>query len=328
MDGLALLAAFTVMAAMVAGLVAVYQSTAQPRAAVQQRLGGILSESPAFITAQISEEGLRPKKVGRIPLISSLLEGKAWTEETAEALDRADLKLTVSEYVALRIMIALMLAVFPLLLLGGGLPALGGMAAVAFVGFEAPVFYVNFAKQRRVQKLESQLVEALSLLSNSLKAGFGLLQSIDMTSKQMPHPISTELRRALYDTNVGSTIEAALQSMAKRSGSKDLDIVITAMLVQQSVGGNLAEILDTVAHTMRERIRIRGEIKTLTSQQMLTGLIIGGLPLVMAGLFSVISPDYMTPLLTTTIGHLMLIGAGVLEMFGMFLIKRILAIEV
>jgi tight adherence protein B len=127
---------------------------------------------------------------------------------------------------------------------------------------------------------------------------------------------------------VGSSTEAALQSLAKRTGSKDFDIVITAMLIQQSTGGNLAEILENVAHTMRERVRIRGEIATLTSQQMLTGYIIGGLPIAMGVAFTFINPSYITPLFTTNAGHVLLMGAVVLEFFGVMLIRKILAIEV
>jgi tight adherence protein B len=191
-----------------------------------------------------------------------------------------------------------------------------------------PGFYIGFARNRRLKKLEVQLIEMLSLVSNSLKAGFGLLQSIELASRQMEHPISTELRRTLYDINVGSSTEAALQSLAKRTGSKDFDIVITAMLIQQSTGGNLAEILENVAHTMRERVRIRGEIATLTSQQMLTGYIIGGLPIAMGVAFTFINPSYITPLFTTNAGHVLLMGAVVLEFFGVMLIRKILAIEV
>jgi tight adherence protein B len=176
--------------------------------------------------------------------------------------------------------------------------------------------------------LNSQLPDALSLLANSLKAGFGLMQALDLASRELSHPLSTELRRALTDINVGLSSDQALIAMAKRSGSEDLDIVITAMLVQQSTGGNLAEILESVAHTMRERIRIRGEIKTLTTQQVFTGFIIGSLPIAIGLLISVINPSYIEPLFTKTVGHVMLAGAGVLEFFGIMLIKKILAIEV
>jgi tight adherence protein B len=117
-------------------------------------------------------------------------------------------------------------------------------------------------------------------------------------------------------------------SLARRSGSADLDIVVTAMLVQQSTGGNLAEILDTVSHTMRERIRIRGEIKTLTTQQVMTGAIIGLLPVFLAIAISFVNPEYINLLFTRTVGQLMIAAAVFMEMFGLFVIKRILAIEV
>jgi tight adherence protein B len=154
------------------------------------------------------------------------------------------------------------------------------------------------------------------------------MQSLDLVSKEMTHPIATEIHRVLTDINVGAATEESLSQMAKRAGSGDLDIVVTAMLVQQSTGGNLAEILENVAHTMRERIRIRGEIKTLTTQQMMTGYIIGGLPIFVGLAVSVLNPEYMNVLFTELAGQVMLGGAFLMECFGIFIIKRILAIEV
>jgi len=328
MDPLALAAALVVMAAVVAALTAVYQATASPRSAVQHRLGGILRGPDEFQPSLAQHEALRPDKVGRTPIIGFLLQGRSWTAEMADQLERADIRLTVSEFLALRILAALILAVLLTVFLGGGLVGLVVAIVAGVAGFLIPSLYVSMAQTRRVSKLEQQLVEALSLIANSLKAGFGLLQSVELASRQLEHPIATELRHLVYDTNVGSSLETALMAMASRAGSRDLDIVVTGMLVQQSAGGNLSEILDNVAHTMRERIRIRGEIKTLTSQQMLTGLVIGGLPVFLAVGFSIMSPDYMKPLVTTTLGNAMLIGAGMMEFFGFILIRRILAIEV
>jgi tight adherence protein B len=329
MDPIALAAALAVMGFVVFGLVALYQSTAHPRSSMQRRLGSILGEAGGGFEATAADfEGLRQTKVGKTPILSSLLKGRNWTAQVADDLEKADMKLTVSEYLALRLMVAFFGALVPLLFFGRTPVGMVLLVLASLAGFMIPGFYVSFSKGRRLKKLENQLIEALSLISNSLKAGFGLMQSFELASKQMEHPISTEIRRTLHDTNVGASVETALQGLAQRSGSKDFDIVITAMLVQQATGGNLSEILDNVAHTMRERVRIRGEISTLTAQQMLTGFIIGGLPVVMAGAFSVISPDYMTPLLHSTAGNVMLVGAGMLELFGVFLIKRILAIEV
>lgn len=318
------------MGTLVFGLMALYGASAHPRGSLERRLGTMLGEGGAggLQASPLDFEGLRPTKVGRTPILGSLLQGKTWTTQVVDDLEKADIKLTVSEYVALRIMLALFAALAPLVMLGKNPAGLLAMAVAAFAAFMLPSFYVNMAKGRRLKKLDTQLIEVLSLLSNSLKAGFGLLQSFELASRQMEHPIATEIRRTLYDINVGMSNEAALQALGKRSGSNDFDIVITAMLIQQSTGGNLSEILDNVAHTMRERVRIRGEIATLTAQQMLTGMIIGGLPFVMALGFTLISPDYMKPLLNSTEGNVMLVGAGGLEVFGMFLIKQILAIEV
>jgi tight adherence protein B len=166
------------------------------------------------------------------------------------------------------------------------------------------------------------------MLANALKSGFGLMQSMDLVARELEHPIATDIRRMLQDINVGAATDEALANFARRSGSSDLDIVVTAMLIQQSTGGNLAEILETVGHTMRERIRIRGEIKTLTTQQVMTGAIIGALPIFIALAISVINPDYIGLLFTRTVGQVMIAGAIMMELFGMFVIKRILAIEV
>jgi tight adherence protein B len=128
--------------------------------------------------------------------------------------------------------------------------------------------------------------------------------------------------------NIGSSAEEALLALSERSKSYDLDIVVTAILVQRTVGGNLGEILDTVAGTMRERIRIRGEIQTLTAQQKLTGIVIGLLPIGIGLLFEIMSPGYISPLFTTTLGKILIGVSCGLEVIGVLVIQRILNIEV
>jgi tight adherence protein B len=328
MDPLALILALTIMGAIVFGLIGLAQSTGTPRQSLERRLGTILGETENIDYAAIESGALRPKRVGRIPVISSLLEGQSWGKQVEDDLQRADIRLTVSEFVAVRLLFGMGLAMIPVVMIGTGPLGILAIVLALLVGFVLPGFYVGFAKKRRVNKLEHQLIEALTLISNSLKAGFGLLQSFDLASRQLEHPISTELRRTLYDIHVGMSTDQALQDLSERSGSRDIEIVVTGMLIQQSTGGNLGEILENVGHTMRERIRIRGEIKTLTSQQMLTGLVIGALPFFLALAFTFLSPDYMRPLIETGIGRMMLVGAGMLEMFGIFLIRQILNIEV
>jgi tight adherence protein B len=328
MDLLALAAVSCVMFAFVFGVVSFFQSAASPRQHMERRLGSLVAESVGGELVLPDFQTARERRLGRVPIVSALLQDVPWTAEINDELDAADVRLSASEFVSIRVLFTLVGALIVTFALGTGLIGIMAMAGAGFAGYKLPMFYLKFAQTRRVRKLEFQLLEMLSLVANSLKAGFGLMQSLDLAARQLPHPMSTELRRLLYDINVGVPSDAALEALAKRTLSKDFDIVITAILVQQSTGGNLAEILDNVAHTMRERVRIRGEIKTLTSQQMLTGFIIGGLPFIMAGLFTLINPDYMVPLFTTVIGRVMLLGAALLETFGVLLIKKILTIEV
>jgi tight adherence protein B len=151
---------------------------------------------------------------------------------------------------------------------------------------------------------------------------------MEASAEQIPAPLSVEIRRTLRDTAMGASVEQALAALNERIGSPDFDIVITAILIQRSVGGNLAEILDNVAHTMRERERIKGEIRTLTSQQRLTGYVIGGIPIGLLIIFYMISPEFTGLLFTDPLGRLMLMGAFVSEVIGYLIIQRIVNIEV
>jgi tight adherence protein B len=168
----------------------------------------------------------------------------------------------------------------------------------------------------------------LGMLSNSLKSGYGMMQGFEFASKQLPDPLGMEVRRMLREATLGLSAEQALAALGARIDSKDMDMVITAINIQRSVGGNLAEILEGVAHTMRERERIRGEINTLTAQQKMTGIVIGLLPVFMFLIFMVVNPDYMSLLFETTAGRLIIVGSAVLEVMGYFTIKKIIAIEV
>ena len=328
MDLLALIAALCVLGAIVCGLVAIYQASASPRGNLERRLGNLMGEGSGFEVTAASFEGLRSKRVGTIPIISSIMAGRNASEELALQLERADMKLTVSEFVAVRIFLGLFGVGLPILLMGTRPAGILLAVGAGLLGYTLPKLYMGRGKSKRVEKLSGQLPDALTMLANALKSGFGLMQSMDLVARELEHPIATDIRRMLQDINVGAATDEALQNLARRSGSSDLDIVVTAMLIQQSTGGNLAEILETVGHTMRERIRIRGEIKTLTTQQVMTGFIIGMLPVLLALAITVINPDYIGLLFTRTAGQVMIGGAVMMEMFGMFVIKRILAIEV
>jgi tight adherence protein B len=243
-----------------------------------------------------------------------------WTRD----LERAGLTLNAKEYFVLRVVVAV--ALVAVLLIVSPVPALA--LAGAPLGFFATGFWLKRRITSRLHKMESQLVELIQMLSSGLRAGFGLLQAMESASEQISAPLSVEIRRTLRDTAMGASVDQALTALNERVGSPDFDIVITATLIQRSVGGNLAEILDNVAHTMRERERIRGEIRTLTSQQRMTGYVIGGIPIGLLLIFMVISPEFTGKLFTDPLGRMMLGGAAVSEFIGFMVIQKIVNIEV
>lgn len=255
-------------------------------------------------------------------------QGNAWAERTKTDLARAGLALKLHEYMAFRVLVAV--AAFALVLLIGnstGMAVAVGLAA-AGVAFMVPALFVRRRISKQVDRFNDQLDEMLTMVSNSLRAGFGLLQAFDLAAEQSQPPMSTELHKLLRDTRMGSSLETALEKMGERVGSYDLDVVITAMLIQRSVGSNLSEVLEKVAHTIRERARIKGEINTLTAQKRLSGWIIGLMPAAFVTIMMAISFDYMSVLFTDPAGRMLLLVAVLLDAIGIVVIRRIVAIDI
>ena len=311
------------MATVVVLLYAFY-GAAVPSQMVSRRLEGLMSGT-SVVESVGASAALRENNESR-GIFSRVTKGDLG-EKLAVQLERADLTISPGEFIGARLILAVIGFAVPLFFPGGVVGLIIAIVA-AVVGYNFPKFYLNHRCKARVEKLNSQLPEALMIISNALKAGFGLVQALSNAADNLAHPLSTELGRTIHEMNIGSSAEEAMLALGERSSSYDLDIVITAILVQRTVGGNLGEILDTVAETMRERVRIRGEIQTLTAQQKLTGLVIGGLPIGVGLLFQVMQPGYISPLFFTVIGKLMLGAAVMLEVVGMLIIQRILNIEV
>jgi len=257
-----------------------------------------------------------------------LAGGSAWAARTRTQLERAGLALKLHEYVALRVLVGL-LAFVVVFSLGNGhaLAFLVGLV-VAAIAYMLPAFYVRLRIIQQVQKFNDQLEPMLTMLSNSLRAGFGLLQALDLAAEQLQPPMSTELNRVLRHTGMGASIEDALVALGQRVGSYDLDVVITAVLIQRSVGSNLSEVLDKVSHTIRERVRIKGEINTLTAQKRLSGWIVGLMPAAFVVMMLVLSWEYMSTLFTDPAGRLLLVTAIVLDILGMLTIRRIVSVDI
>ena len=255
-------------------------------------------------------------------------QGSAWAERTRSQLEHAGLALKLHEYVALRVLLALVAFVVVLALGNGHAIAflLGIVAGV--VGYMLPAFYVRMRIARQLRKFNNQLADMLTMVANSLRAGFGLLQGLDLAAEQSQPPMSTELHHLLRDTRMGASIETALESMGQRVGSYDMDVIITAILIQRSVGSNLSEVLEKVAHTIRERARIQGEINTLTAQKKLSGVVIGLMPPAVVLFMLSVNFEYMSALFTDPLGRLLLVVAIALDIVGILIIKRIVSIDI
>src|ERR671936_1946220 len=249
-------------------------------------------------------------------------DAKKGKPSVAEQLQRADLKLRPSEY----FMIQLGTGVF-FGLVGYWRWGLLGLAAFV-LGYLAPGFYVKYRVSQRLKKFNNQLGDTLTLLSNALKAGYSFAQAIDTVSKNAVPPISDEFSRAVREMNLGGSVEEALHNMLRRIDSPDFDLVVTAVAIHRTVGGNLAEILDNISHTIRERIRIKGEISTLTAQARASGQLITFLPIVLAVFMYFVTPTYFKPMTENFVGWILIGIAGFMIFLGNLIISRIVAIEV
>lgn len=242
----------------------------------------------------------------------------------AEQLQKADLKLRTSEFVAIQFGCVGLLALIGLLRFGFGIQFL----ALGVVGYFLPGFYVRYRMNKRLKAFNDQLGDTLVLLSNALKAGYSFAQAIDTVSKNAVPPMSDEFARAVREMNLGGSVDEALNNMLRRIESADFDLVVTAVAIHRTVGGNLAEILDNIAHTIRERIRIKGEIKTLTAQASASGKLITGLPIVLAVFMYFVTPSYFKPMTQNFIGWALIGFAAFMIFLGNLIIGRIVAIEV
>jgi tight adherence protein B len=241
----------------------------------------------------------------------------------AEQLNRADLKLRTSEYFMIQIGSAVLVALIVYVRLG---PLFGFLAL--FAGYLLPGFYVKYRINKRLKAFNNQLGDTLTLLSNALKAGYSFAQAIDTVAKNAVPPIADEFARAVREMNLGGSPDEALQNITKRIASADFDLVATAYSIHRTVGGNLAEILDNIAYTIRERVRIKGEIATLTAQARASGTLITFLPIVLAAFMFFVTPSYFRPMFDNFIGWI-LIAIGIFMIFiGNLIIRRVIAIEV
>ncbi|HLZ68788.1 MAG TPA: type II secretion system F family protein [Dehalococcoidia bacterium] len=317
-------------AAIAAACIALFGYAMAMRAAMARRarsgrlaLAGQPGMGPGANAFSIGQDpALRKSRFGVSGPFTRLLSRAASMQWLAEQLERAAWRLTVTEFLMITVVSGMAFA-----LLGSAFSRLLALP-LGLLGLYLPLFVLRIAVSRRRKKFVKQLVEMLPLVANALKAGVALMQALNHASEQLKPPMSDELRRVIREVQLGATPELAFSALNERMNDRDLDIVVSAILIQRGTGGNLAEILDSVAHTMRERIRIRGEIKTLTTQQQFSGYILALLPAGLLAALTAINHTYMAPLFTTTGGRITLIVCGAAQLLGFFIIRNIVNIEV
>jgi tight adherence protein B len=245
-------------------------------------------------------QGAQPNKAA--DMIESVDQAVSKSErgsKIARDLARADLKLRVVEFIGLKIVAGAVGALLGAVLGRADTMAMTGAAVLGFVVFLfIPDIYVNSRAKGRVKAFNNQLGDTISMMANALRGGYAFLQTMDLVAREAPKPTSDEFRRVVQEVGLGRTTEDALNNLQRRVPSEDLDLLVTAVNIQHEVGGNLAQILDTIGHTIRERVRIKGEIQTLTAQGRISGYVITALPILLAGYIQLVNPEYMAPMFT------------------------------
>jgi tight adherence protein B len=298
------------------------RGTEAKRRRLQQRLSDALLYSKRSDDEEI--QLARQELMSEIPALSRLLMRVQLAASLRKMLDQADLHITVSRLVMLSVMAGLlaalavsMLTISKLMMVGGGV----GAAAV-------PFFHIAYKRRKRLNKFLEHLPDALELMSRALQAGHAFAESLHMVSTEMPEPVATEFRKTYEEQNLGLSLKLALENLSERVPLLDLRFCVTAIMIQRETGGNLAEILEKVSTTIRERFRILEDLNTLTTSSRMSAWILCGLPVFIALAVTVMNPDYMSVLWRDPRGHNLIFAACFMQVTGMLIVRKILKIKI
>jgi tight adherence protein B len=291
-------------------------------ARLQHRVDEALQVSLADETPEASF--VRRESISSNPTLNRLLGSADFVKRLEVMLAQADVQITVSRLLAFCIVAGVMaaLAVYTVV---SSLPLVVVAGVVAAV---TPVLHVAWKRKRRLQKFLEHLPDALDMMSRSLAVGHALSESLNQVASDMPEPIATEFRITFEEQKLGLSTKLAFEHMYERIPLLDLRLCITAILVQRETGGNLAEVLDKVASTIRERFKLMEDFRTITTSARGSAWILCGLPFVIVLALTAINPDYMKPLLYDSRGHLIIAAASVMQLVGMIVIRSILKIKI
>jgi tight adherence protein B len=321
------------VAALAAGGVLVWgiRSVRAERDVIEQRLENIGATWEPVVDASIENvEDSKPSRRSSTALqdqVDKLLEERSFGKQWRVQLMRANLKLTVAEFAAVHVFAMVGAFALGYFVLFGQSLVLGILSA--FIGFFIPRIYLSFAINRRLRQFESQLPDTISLWVNALRSGYSVPQAMEAIGRDAPEPTATEFKRVVQEMQIGIPMPNALAHMLERIESEDFDLIVTAVNIQREVGGNLAEILDVIGHTVRERIKLKGEIMVLTAQGRITGYLISFLPIVLALFLYSINREYMANLFENRACGWPLLGVGLtLIGIGSALINKIVDIDI
>jgi tight adherence protein B len=292
------------------------------RRRLQQRLSDAL-----LYTKHADDEEIqlaRQELMSEIPGLSRVLMRMQLATRLRRMLDQADLHITVSRLLMLSLMAGILAALaVSMVSVSKLLMVVAGVVAAAL-----PFLRIAYKRKKRLNAFLEQLPDALELMSRALQAGHAFAESLHMISTEMPEPIATEFRKTYEEQNLGLSLKLALENLSERVPLLDLRLCVTAILIQRETGGNLAEILEKVSVTIRERFRILEDLNTLTTSSRMSAWILCGLPVFVALAVSIMNPDYMSVLWRDPRGHNLLWAAGFMQITGMLIIRKILKIKI
>ncbi len=306
--------------------VSIAGTVTKDRRDVEKRVDKIYSRKSG-LTLQLQEK----KKKRKISILNRAtndggkqsVQRKKLMDTIFNELILADIMMKPEEFSMIWLLLTFVPAGLAALFQAGMMPSI----TLAVVGAFLPIIFIKIKKDNRRKAFEAQLSDTLIMICNGLRSGFSFQQAMENVANDMPPPIGIEFGRVCNEIRYGATMEDALNNMVERVKSADFMLVVSAVLIQRTTGGNLSEILSTISDTIRDRIKIKGEINSITAQGRMSGMIIGALPICIAAILMVVNPEYMSTFFTTSAGNIMLAVSIVMEVLGFFAIRKVVTIE-
>ncbi len=277
-----------------------------------------------FTKRKVDREALQEKFFVLVRKLSQNWKGVNVRVDYDLKMQQAGWPLLGKEFQMALLLLALAGGLLAGLLMWNPLMGLVGAAGGILLGLVS----MNIAIQKRQKAFANQLGDMLTMVSNALRSGFSFMQAIEMVAKEMDDPIGGELGEVIRETRFGTPLDKALEHMSSRVQSSDFNLVVTAVLIQRQVGGNLSQILDTISDTVEDRIRMRREVRALTSQGRASGVVLAALPIGLAAILSFVNPTYLDPLWNEDMGRMAVAGGIILEIIGFYVINRIVNIDI